>query len=46
MCASLALEGSAVRSAESTVAERFAWGDIDEADYRARREVLRAKAWP
>jgi putative membrane protein len=30
------------RSAESTLAERFANGDIDEIEYRARLEVLRA----
>jgi putative membrane protein len=30
------------RSAESTLAERFAQGDIDEAEYRARLEVIRA----
>jgi putative membrane protein len=29
-------------SAESTLAERFAQGDIDETEYRARLEVLRA----
>lgn len=29
-------------SAESTLAERFAKGDIDESEYRARLEVLRA----
>jgi len=29
-------------SAEKTLAERFAHGDIDEVDYRARLEVLRA----
>ncbi|GAA1841768.1 SHOCT domain-containing protein [Agromyces salentinus] len=29
-------------SAESTLAERFAKGDIDELEYRARLEVLRA----
>lgn len=28
--------------AESTLAERFAQGDIDEKEYRARLEVLRA----
>lgn len=33
---------SASRSAESTLAERFAQGDIDEKEYRARLEVLRA----
>lgn len=32
------------RSAESTLAERFAQGDIDEKEYRARLEVLRANA--
>ena len=31
-------------AAESTLAERFAWGDIDEKDYRARLEVLQANA--
>lgn len=30
------------RSAEVTLAERFANGDIDEKEYRARLEVLRA----
>lgn len=30
------------RGAESTLAERFAQGDIDEQEYRARLEVLRA----
>lgn len=34
----------AARSAESTLAERFAQGDIDEKEYRARLEVLRASA--
>jgi putative membrane protein len=34
--------GAAARSAESTLAERFANGDIDEKEYRARLEVLRA----
>lgn len=29
-------------SAESTLSERFAKGDIDESEYRARLEVLRA----
>ena len=32
------------RSAESTLAERFAQGDIDEKEYRARLEVLRASS--
>lgn len=35
---------SPVRQAETTLAERFAKGDIDEAEYRARLEVLRANA--
>ncbi len=30
------------RSAETTLGERFAQGDIDEKEYRARLEVLRA----
>lgn len=30
------------RSAEQVLAERFAKGDIDETEYRARLEVLRA----
>lgn len=34
----------AARSAESTLAERFAQGDIDEKEYRARLEVLRASS--
>jgi putative membrane protein len=34
--------GNAARNAESTLAERFAQGDIDEKEYRARLEVLRA----
>ena len=34
--------GWAARSAESTLAERFAQGDIDEKEYRARLEVLRS----
>ncbi|MCU1508432.1 MAG: hypothetical protein JWR53_1756 [Glaciihabitans sp.] len=38
--------GSAARSAESTLAERFAQGDIDEKEYRARLEVLRANNGP
>ncbi|WP_234698105.1 SHOCT domain-containing protein [Lacisediminihabitans changchengi] len=33
-------------SAESTLAERFAQGDIDEVEYRARLEVIRANASP
>ncbi len=37
---------SAARSAEVTLAERFAQGDIDEKEYRARLEVLRANAYP
>ncbi|MET4780058.1 hypothetical protein [Glaciihabitans sp. UYNi722] len=38
--------GNAARSAESSLAERFAQGDIDEKEYRARLEVLRANAYP
>lgn len=30
------------RGAEASLAERFAQGDIDEKEYRARLEVLRA----
>ena len=33
---------SQARSGEQTLAERFANGDIDEQEYRARLEVLRA----
>ncbi|WP_375384527.1 SHOCT domain-containing protein [uncultured Microbacterium sp.] len=36
--------GSASGQAEVTLAERFAKGDIDEVEYRARLEVLRANA--
>ncbi|MFH8252380.1 SHOCT domain-containing protein [Microbacterium sp. B2969] len=32
------------RQAEATLAERFANGDIDEVEYRARLEVIRANA--
>jgi putative membrane protein len=32
-------------AAETTLAERFAQGDIDEKEYRARLEVLRANAY-
>ena len=35
---------AAARGAESTLAERFAQGDIDEKEYRARLEVLRANS--
>lgn len=35
--------GHAVRSAEAVLAERFARGDIDETEYRARLEVLRSQ---
>ncbi len=35
-------QAQAARSAETTLAERFAQGDIDEKEYRARLEVLRA----
>lgn len=38
--------GGAARSAEATLAERFAQGDIDEKEYRARLEVIRANAYP
>lgn len=38
--ANAAREGT--RSAEATRAQRFAEGDIEEAEYRARLEVLRA----
>ncbi|HEY8281210.1 MAG TPA: hypothetical protein VIG28_01920 [Leifsonia sp.] len=34
--------GGSSRSAEQTLSERFAQGDIDEVEYRARLEVLRA----
>ena len=37
-----AFADSASRAAETTLAERFAQGDIDEKEYRARLEVLRA----
>jgi putative membrane protein len=33
---------SGTRAAEQTLAERYAQGDIDETEYRARLEVLRA----
>ncbi|MFC5501816.1 SHOCT domain-containing protein [Lysinimonas soli] len=39
-----AFSDSASRAAETTLAERFAQGDIDEKEYRARLEVLRANA--
>jgi len=35
---------SPARQAEATLAERFAQGDIDETEYRARLEVIRANA--
>lgn len=35
---------SPARQAEGTLAERFAKGDIDEVEYRARLEVLRANS--
>jgi len=35
---------AAARSAEASLAERFAQGDIDEREYRARLGVLRASA--
>jgi len=34
------------RSAEATLAQRYANGDIDEKEYRARLEVLRAANGP
>jgi putative membrane protein len=34
-------KGSERRSAEDLLAERFARGEIDEADYRSRRDALR-----
>jgi len=37
---------SPARSAEASLAERFAQGDIDEKEYRARLEVLRANSFP
>jgi putative membrane protein len=37
-------QAQAARSAEVTLAERFAQGDVDEKEYRARLEVLRASA--
>jgi putative membrane protein len=38
---------SAARQAETVLAERYARGDIDEVEYRARLEVLRgAQAGP
>lgn len=36
--------GQAAGSAESVLAQRYANGDIDEKEYRARLEVLRATA--
>jgi putative membrane protein len=35
-------QGFATASAEQTLAQRYANGDIDEKEYRARLEVLRA----
>ena len=37
---------SPAQQAEATLAERFAKGDIDETEYRARLEVLRTNAQP
>lgn len=37
---------AAGRPAEATLAERFAQGDIEEVEYRARLEVLRANRPP
>lgn len=41
-----AAAAQSARSAQATLAERFAQGDIDEVEYRARLEVLRANAGP
>jgi putative membrane protein len=38
--------GSPAASAETVLSERFARGDIDEKEYRARLEVLRAASGP
>jgi putative membrane protein len=35
--------GQPARTAETTLADRFANGDIDEKEYRARLEVLRSQ---
>lgn len=37
---------AAARSGETVLAERFARGDIDEVEYRARLEVLRSQQPP
>jgi putative membrane protein len=37
---------SGAASAETVLAERFARGDVDEVEYRARLEVLRASRDP
>ena len=37
-------QNAAAQSAEGVLAQRFANGDIDEQEYRARLEVLRASA--
>ncbi|MEO7006428.1 MAG: hypothetical protein ABI275_06965 [Terrimesophilobacter sp.] len=34
------------RSAEATLGDRYARGDVDETEYRARLEVLRANRTP
>lgn len=39
-------QSAAAHGAETTLAERFAQGDIDEKEYRARLEVLRANSQP
>ena len=39
---SLARGGERSRDSESILAERFARGDIDDDEYRRRREVLRS----
>lgn len=43
---SWAAPGAGVSAAEHTLADRFARGDIDEVEYRARLEVLRAGQQP
>jgi putative membrane protein len=38
--------GQAARGAEAVLAERFARGEVDEVEYRARLEVLRSQQSP
>ncbi|AYF99594.1 hypothetical protein D7I47_12250 [Protaetiibacter intestinalis] len=40
------VQAQAARSAEAVLAERFARGDIEEVEYRARLEVLRSQQQP